>query len=40
MEQNNKNTFKLEYESESDEESPSQRYEREYKEKREIDVSL
>ena len=32
MEQNNNNTFKFEYGS--DEESPSQRYEREYKEKK------
>ena len=38
MEQNNNNTFKFEYGS--NEESPSQRYEREYKEKRKKDMSL
>ena len=38
MEQNNTNTFKFEYGS--DEKSPSQRYEREYKEKSEYDLDL
>ena len=35
MEQSNTNTYRFKYEYGSDEESPDQRYEREYKERRE-----
>lgn len=40
MKQSNTDIHKFKYEYGSDEESPSQRYEREYKEKREKDMKL